>query len=225
MAVINDPSVATHIGRVGEVATSSLGAQHITLKPIPSSVGVYRVTHRCAIIATQAANSRLFELRNTHATNLLILTALRIRWLQVAAHTAAIEDSLDYVKVTGFTVVDDTDTVTLTGSIKRFGMAAAPGSALIRGATVAGVAAGMTGGTLVEDAAPFAQLPAWLLAAVPTAAVTPFVLDDVLGDDPATYPFVFAQNEGFIIKNRVLLGAAAGSSVYIDCQYVEATAY
>jgi hypothetical protein len=36
---------------------------------------------------------------------------------------------------------------------------------------------------------------------------------------------VFSPNEGFIIENRVLLGAAAGSSVYIDFSWAEVTGY
>lgn len=225
MAVINDPSVAANIQRVGEIATGATGAAHSTLKPIPTTVGAYRVTHSCALVATQAANSRLFEFRNTHATNLCIPTHLKLRWLQDAAHTAAIEDAIDAYKVTGFSVVDSVNTVTLTGSIKRAGMTAAPGNALLRGVTVAGAAAGMTGGTLTKDGSPFGTLAQWLLLAQPTAAEVLPVEDDLIVVPSQEYPFVFGQNEGFILENRVLLGAAAGSTLYIDYGWTEVTAY
>lgn len=39
------------------------------------------------------------------------------------------------------------------------------------------------------------------------------------------YPYVFAPNEGFFITNRVLLGAAAGSSVYIDLSWTEVSKF
>src|SRR5258706_70302 len=52
MAVINDPTTSTNIGRVGEVATGATGAIHMVGKPIPSSVGHYRTNHRCVLAAT-----------------------------------------------------------------------------------------------------------------------------------------------------------------------------
>lgn len=213
-------------GEITDVGVAAAKAQHVTVKPIPyGALGHYRTNHRCALVATQAANSRLFELRNTHASNLIIPTRLVIKWLQTGAHTAAIEDSLDVFKVTGFSAVDTTNTVTPTASAKRATMAAAPGAAAIRGVTVAGAAAGMTGGTLTKDGASIGQLPQWLLAAAPTAGSVLVNLVDNFDDVNGTHPFVFAQNEGFIIENRVLLGAAAGSSVYIDCSWAEVTAF
>jgi hypothetical protein len=213
-------------GNVAEVGVGAQSAQHATLKPIPyGALGHYRVNHRCAIVAAQAANARLFEVRNTHATNLIVPTRLVIKWMQTGAHTAAIEDSLDVFAVSSFSAVDTVNTVTPVPSDKRSAMAAAPGAAAIRGVTVAGAAAGMTGGTLTKDPTSVGQLPKWLLAAMPTAGpVEPSVLD-VFDDVNGTHPFVFAQNEGLIIENRVLLGAAAGSSVYIDFSWAEVAAY
>lgn len=216
------------IGNSGSVADVGAAAQkglHVIQKPIDAgALGHYRVNHRCGLVATQAANSRLFEVRNTHASNLIVPTRLLIKWLQTAAHTAAIEDSLDVFKVTGFTAVDTTNTVTPTASVKRATMAASPVAA-IRGVTIAGAAAGMTGGTLTKDGGTAGQLPQWLLLAQPTAGVVATQMDDNFDDVNGTHPFVFAQNEGFIIENRVLLGAAAGSSVYIDFSWAEVTAF
>lgn len=198
---------------------------HSRITPIPyGNGGHYRTNHRCAIVNTQAANSRLFEIRNS-GSSLIIPTRLTIKWLQTGNHTAAIEDSLDVFKVTSFSVVDTTNTVTPTVSVKRGTMAAAPGNAVVRGVTVAGAAAGMTGGTLTKDGTSVGQLPKWLLAAQPTAGpVEPSVLD-VFDDVNGTHPFALANNEGIIVENRVLLGAAAASSVYIDCSWVETTLF
>ena len=210
----------------GVRAYNSGAPLHTQVKPLPyGSLGHYRTTHRCALIAAQAANSRLFELQNSHASNLIVITRLQIKWMQTAPHTAAIEDSLDVFKVTSFSAVDTTNTVTPTVSRKRTSMATAPGAANVRGVTVAGAAAGMTGGTLTKDGAPWAQFPKWLLLAQPTAGpVDPSVMD-TMSDDYGSHPWVFAQNEGFEIENRVLLGAAAGSSVYIECGWAEVALY
>lgn len=226
MATINDPNNASHIARVGELASNASGAMHIVNKPIPTSIGHYRVNHRCAMVNVQAANSRLFELRNTSASNLIIPTRLVIKWINLNAHTAQIEDSIDVFKVTGFTAVDTTNTVTPVPSLKRTAMGAT--TAAIRGVTIAGAAAGMTGGTLVKDASSIGQLPRILNQTVmATTETSPRIADvlDVFDDVNGTHPFVFALNEGFIIENRVVLGAAAGSSVYIDLSYAETTAF
>lgn len=227
MAVINDPNVAANISRIGEVATSSTGAQHISAKPIPTSIGHYRVTHRCALVATQAATSRLFEIRNTSASRLIIPTRLILKWFTLSAHTAFIENSLDVYKGVGFSAVDTVNTVTPVGIIKRTtGMVAS--NAEIRGVTIAGAAAGMTGATITALANPIAQHPIILPQAVEATTETtprfPFV-GDIFDDVNGTYPFVLEQNEGIVIANRVLLGAAAGSSVYIDFSWVETLAY
>jgi len=212
-------------GAVAEVGEFTAASLHVTTKPVPAD-GHYRVTHRCVLVNTQAANSRLFEIRQPTAGKLLILTRLLVKWLNSSAHTAFIEDSLDCFKATTFTAVDTTNTVTLASSLKRTSMAA--DIAVIRGVTVAGAAAGMTGGTLTKDAGPWAQLPRILNQTVEaTTETTSRTADTMEALDPGedTHPFVFAQNEGFIIENRVLLGAAAGSSVYIDCSYAIADAY
>lgn len=212
-------------GLLAEVGEAPANAQHVTGKPIPAD-GHYRVNHRCVLVNAQAANSRLFEIRQPTAGKLLILTRLTIRWLNSAAHTAIIEDSLDCFKVTNFTAVDTTNTVTPVSSLKRTSMSA--DVALIRGVTIAGAAAGMTGGALTKDSSSFAQLPRiFNLAVMATTDTAPRISDFLAAydDDFGAHPFVFGQNEGFIVENRVVLGAAAGSSVYIDCGYAIADAY
>lgn len=220
-----------NLGKSGDIAEAgnqpyNAGAPwHVSPKPLQyGALGHYRTNHRCAIVNTQAANSRLFEIRNTHATNLIVPTRLILKWLQTGTHTAAIEDSLDVFKVTGFSVVDTTNTVTPTSSQKRASMAASSAAAL-RGVTVAGAAAGMTGGTLAKDGNSIGQLPQWLLAAQPTANSVPALLSDIFDDVNGTHPLVLAQNEGIIVENRVLLGAAAASSVYIDFSWAEVTQF
>lgn len=200
----------------------SVGA---TPKPIKYGPGGhYRTSHQAAIIASQAAASRLFEIRNTATSNLIVITSLRIQWLPTGAHTAAIEDSLDLFKVTGFSAVDTTNTVTPTVVAMRTSMAAAPGGAAVRGVTVAGAAAGMTGGTMTISAQPLVQLPQWLLATLPTASVVAPAIIDWFQDN-GEHPLVLANNEGIVVQNRVLLGVAAASSVYLDVAWAEVDEY
>ena len=198
---------------------------HFTGKPLPvGSGGHYRCATRTRLVATQAANSRLFEVRNPSATLLLVILRLHIQWFTLATdqHTATIEDSLDVYRATSFTVVDPTGSPVTPLTVKA--RSSFPGAAAeIRANALAGLAAGITGGTLTLDASPYMQLGKALLAA-PVATAVPPPKDELqvvpeMGD--AQHPLVLAQNEGIVIANRVLLGAAAGSSVYINMQWAE----
>lgn len=211
-------------GVVMEVGGTTFRAAHIHIKPLEyGALGHYRTSVRINSSAAQAVNSRIFEIRNTHATNLIIPTRLRVRALQTAAGTAQ-ENGLECVKVTGFTAVDTTNTVTPVSSVKRGAtMAVFPGGAAVRHLTSAGVAAGMTGGTMIEDAQAFTQFPYNVAAAVSTASIWgPY---DAFDDDNAGHPFIFSFNEGMIIKNRVLNVTSYGITWYLDFAWAEVAAY
>lgn len=224
MAVIEGGVSAQLMGVGAEAALPG----HTIGKPIPyGNLGHYRCSTRTRLVATQAANSRIFEIRNAHATNLLVITSLRLQWLQgpLDTHSATIEDSLDVFKATAFSVVDPTGgPVTPLTSKLRTSMAAS--SVEVRANALAGLAAGITGGTLTLEASPVAQLGLFLLAAPVATAPPPSRLEMLwqpnVGD--GEHQEVFAPNEGIVVTNRVLLGAAAGSSVYIDCQWAEIAA-
>lgn len=225
MAVIEGGTSAALAG----VGAESQSAIHTVNKPDPSgALGHYRTSHRTSLVITQAANSRLFEIRNIHATNLLVVHDIRVEWIGTGAHTAAILDSIDLFRCTSFSAVDTTNTVTPVLSKLRTSFATlVDGTDLaVRGVTVAGAAAGMTGGTLTKDTAPLRQIGQWLLAAVPTGGpVTPVVGNYTPAVDKGESPLILVQNEGFILENRVLLGAAAGSAVSIDVEFSFVTAY
>jgi hypothetical protein len=184
-------------------------------------VGAYRVTTQFNLLAAQAAASRLFQIRNAHTSNLLVINRLTVRIAQTAAHTAAILAQLTARKLTAFTAVDTTNTTTLTGVPKKTGaMPAAPGSAAIRALTFAGHTAGMTGGTLTSGPG-FGLVPVWLLAAVPTAGPSVVVERELIQADNQARPLTLLPDEGIGIENAVLLGAAAGSQVFVEMDWVE----
>jgi hypothetical protein len=216
-------------GALAGVDVEAAKPLHTTPKPLPyGSLGHYRCSSRTRLVPTQAAASRLFELRNAHASNLMVIGAIHVRWLQgpLDTHTATIEDSLDVYKATGFTVVDPTGSP-VTPLITKLRTTMANSSAAAAANALAGLAAGITGGTLTLEASPFVQLPNFLLAAPVATAVPPPAVDLLWdpGVDQTDHPLVLAPNEGIVIANRVLLGAAAGSSVYVDVQWAEVASY
>ncbi len=211
-------------GTIADIGGSTFRAVHTHVKPLEyGALGHYRTAVKLTMATSQAANSRLFEIRNTHATNLIIPTRLRVGILPAGTITTAYAMELALFRCTGFTAVDTTNTVTPTTSVRRTSMAAYPGGAAVRHNTIAGAANGMTGGTLTKDANSSASMFAW----VATAAATTIpqwaeLLDDVNG----THPFVFAQNEGFEVENVVVgSGTANVIQVVIDCSWAEVAAF
>jgi len=217
MAVINDPNTPGNVGAVGERPSSPI---HFVQKPLPSAQGHYRSVSRFLLANAQAAGARLWEVRNPHATLLLVPTRLVVRYIQSAAGTAQ-DNSLDIFKDTAFSVLDNTNTATPGTSLKRTSMGASA-AAQIRQVTATGVAAGMTGGTRTPDAGgPFSQIPIAVQAAAQYQVQQFDVLDDVNG----THPWVFVQNEGIEIQNRVLNVTSYGIMVYIDFSWTELASF
>lgn len=209
-------------GVIAEVSGTTFRAINTHIKPIDyGALGHYRVSVRIASSNAQAANSRIFEIRNPHATNLIIPTRLILRALQTAAGTAQ-ENSIDCFRVTSFTAVDTLYAATPTGSVKRTSMLAFPGNAIVRHLVSSGNASGMTGGTMTKDYNPFATLPYNVSSSVGTTMIWEM---EVFGDSYGDHPFVFAQNEGMIIENRVSNITSYGITWYIDFSWAEVTAY
>lgn len=225
MSIIIKSGSGAELQSVGAVAAVPA---HVTTKPIPyGALGHYVTTHRCTMAASQDATSRLWEVRNTHATNLIIPILLRLRIVQTLNYTASVLTSIDTFKVTGFTAVDTTNTVTPTATVKRASMASAPGGAAIRGVTVAGASAGMTGGTLVKAGDAVDQLSVWIIQTV-TVSIYNTHHDRIVtavGLTDGNHPFALAQNEGLIVENRVDTGAAGTSDLCIAFEWCEVAAF
>lgn len=211
-------------GTIQQVGGPLLRAGHVHVKPIEYVVGHYRTVVRLAMVPSQAANSRLFEIRNT-GNNLLIPTRLEVTVLPSGPIATPYLLELAAYKYTGFTAVDTTSTATPTAGVARTGMAAYPGNAHIRVLTPAGAAAGMTGGTLGTKAGnPLGLLLAWLAS---VSANSQPVTRGLLGDvSNGAYPMMFGEDEGFVIE-QVPAGSATANAVavLVDLAWCEAQAY
>ena len=212
-------------GVVVEVGGSTFRALHVHIKPLEyGTLGHYRTSIKLTMAISQAANSRLFEIRNTHATNLIILTRARIQAMPNGTVTTQYLGDISLFRCTSFSAVDTTNTVTPTGSVKRTSMVAYPGtSAAVRHVTVAGAAAGMTGGTLTKDGNALGTL---LFSAVTMAAGTLPSVQELVDDMQGTHPLVCVQNEGWEFENVVVGSATAnGVTVVVDCSWADVTAF
>lgn len=223
MAVINDPNTAGNIAAVGEKASGATGALHVVQKPLPFTVGHYRTQLKFVLATSQAANSRLFEIRNS-STNFIVPTRMFVQAGAAGTITTGYLGEIGIWRVTGFTVVDTTNTVTPTSSVRRTtGMTAYPGNAQVRHVTLTGVAGGMTGGTLTKDGN---QVGSLMFPAFTLAGTTPVVQREMFDDVNGTHPFVLAQNEGLIVEN-VVVGSGTANVVHVvmDFSWAEVTAF
>lgn len=217
MAVINDPSTVANVTQVGPVSTlTTQNPLHTLNYPIPFFAGHYRVFSRFTLAAAQVAAARVWEFRNGHISNFMVVTRFNIRVVQSNAGTAQ-NNGLDVFRNTAFTVVDNVNTVTPTSIPKRTAFTAAPAGAVIRHVTVAGAAAGMTGGTRTPDLGPFFALPLNVSATPSSFPASYEIADDVNG----THPLVLNPSEGIEIQNRVLNVTSYGIDVYVDFCWAE----
>lgn len=223
MAIIE--GLSGDLVEAGNRAYNSAAPIHIQPKPLQySTLGHYRMSVRFSMATTQGANSRLWEVRNSHASNLLVPTRMEVSILPAGTVTTAYRMELDLWKLTGFSVVDTTNTVTPgTASNKRSTMTTTPTCAVFRHVTVAGNASGMTGGTLTKDATAAGIVQCWVAtAAATTLPYRKEMLDDVNG----THPFVLVQNEGLLLENIVAgSGTANVIDVAVDFSWAEVTAF
>lgn len=208
-------------GVVADVGGSIFRALNINVKPLDyGTLGHYRFAARIATTTAQAANARVFTIRNPSSSVLVIPTRLTLRASQTAAGTAQ-ENSLDLFKVTSYTVVDTTNTSTPTVSVKRGATMAATPTANVR--ILAAAAAGMTGGTLTKDSTAIATLPYNVAAAINTTTIWGPL--DCFDDVNGTHPLVLAQNEGLELENRVLNATSYGITWYLDFCWAEVSAF
>lgn len=223
MAIIQ--GISADSVEAGNRAYNSAASLHVRNVPHPyATLGHYRMSVRFSMATTQGANSRLWEIRNSHASNLVIPTRMEVSILAAGTVTTAYRMEIDLWKLTGFSAVDTTNTVTPgTASNKRSTMTTTPAAAVFRHVTVAGNASGMTGGTLTKDATPAGIAQCWVAtAAATTIPYRKEMLDDVNG----THPFVLAQNEGLLLENIVAgSGTANVVDVSVDFSWYENTSF
>jgi hypothetical protein len=220
-----------------EVGVGDAKAAEVEVLPVPHSIlGHYRSSGRFSLVASQAADSRLWTIRNG-TPNLVVPTRFRIAWTQTGAHTAAIRDTLKVFKSPAFSNDDTTSIVTPAITQKRTaGMVSRqPGgtqdpqfSVVIKQVTAAGAAAGMTNSSpfpTAGGAGPIFMLDLFMLLTLPTTGPVPQIVAEVLDDVNGTHPLVLAQGEGLTLLNDPLLSAAASSSVAWDISWAEVEAF
>jgi hypothetical protein len=209
---------------VAEVDGSTFRALRVAPRPLDyGALGHYRLSTIVPLVVTQAANGTLFSWRWGDATRVAALTKLRLSALQTAAATATIFPSFQAFVARSWTVSDSVGTaITLTGNSmkKRTNM----GTTLVTDIRRSAVAAGLTAGTRTLDADPFMELPTQQTITTPNATMYEKELEIDMAH--GNHPYLFAQNEGFIIRGpTTVFGAAGTMNLIVDVSWAELTAF
>lgn len=217
--------VQGNAGTIGEVDGTTFRGFRVTPKPIEfSGLGHYRVATTVALVTTQAANGTLFSFRWSDATRFCVLQKLRLELLQTAAATATIFPVFQVFIARSFSASDSAGTaLTLTGSNMKK-RASGMGTTLVTDIRKSAVAAGLTVGTRTLDSEPVIEMATNSTITTPNAVVYRKELEMDAGD--GIHPYVFAQNEGFVVRGpTVVFGAAGTANLLIDMAWAEVAAY
>lgn len=208
-------------GNTGVVAEvdANRRAQHVVIEPNAGSevLGHYIIGEASGIVATPAAAAEIFQFRNSHASNLVIIERLVISMSNAAAVTAAQEFGFEIFRATGWSVQGTLGTALDARPRRRNSMSASSMTAGdIRIATTAALGAG----TKTLDTLRVATGPGPSTNAI--GAAGPIVY---LPEDDIRYPImVLANNEGFVIRNLVTY-ATGSARFHVRVYWREVTSY
>lgn len=218
--------VQGNAGTVAEVDGTTFRAVRTTPRPTEhGAFGHYRVAQTIAIPASVTTNSTFFSLRWGDATRFMVLQKLRLEWLQTLTSTATPDLRYQVFIARSFTASDTAGTaITLTTNSmkKRTNM----GTTLVTDMRFGTAAGGLTVGTRTLDASPIMELQANCVGTLATAAVTPTFRKELEMDSgDGLHPYVFAQNEGFIVRGPTTASGTGTSNLLVDIAWAEVAAF
>lgn len=194
-------------------------AQRVVIEPNAGSdvLGHYVIGEATGIVATPAAGAEVFQFRNSHASNLVIIERLVISMANAAAVTAAQEFGFEVFRATGWTVAGTLGTALDTRPRRRTSMSA---SSMVAGDIRISTTAALGAGTKTLDTLRVATGPGPPLNAIGQAGPVVY-----LPEDDIRYPLmVLANNEGFVVRNLVTY-ATGSARFHVRVYWREATSY
>lgn len=223
-------------GTLAEVGAGAAKGLHTINKPHDiGSLGAYRVAAVTGTIAAglgagSATVGHMFALRNSHASNLMVINYIRARFQTLTAFTAATvtDFGFDLFRCTANSVNYTTNKANPTPSKLRtsFGTSGVAATDLAIATTV-----GMTGQTSTQDTSAIGMSigdPNIVNAAAATEYANQGLPPELLylpNVAHGEYPLVLANNEGIVIRNRAAWAAAGTGLLVVECGWSEVTAY
>jgi hypothetical protein len=225
-------------GTIAEVDGTAFRAIRTVNRPIDhGTLGHYRIHVQSGILpAALAAGTgtagHVFAFRWGDATRLAVITKLKTRFLPLTPFTAATltdHTSFDAFVVRSYSASHTGGTdVTPTGNNAK--ARTSMGTSLVTNVRISTTAA-LTAGTHTFDAFPFAQSIRKGNRVNPAAATEETIMPNADGMEMdfdmggGDHPLVFAQNEGFVIRNRTVWPAAGTGIISVLVAWAEVTAF
>lgn len=199
-------------------------AGRVTIRP-HDMLGSYRVAEFSGLMTTIAAKTatagHVFAWRWT-STNLALLRYLKVRYSVITGFTAAQELGFDVAIARGYTASHTAGTAlsfAASAAKKRSSMP----SSLVGDARIA-TAAALTAGTHTLDPHPIVISGTRTLAAA--ATVPGYDFEETLDlTNSGDHPYVFAQNEGLVVRNNILMGAGGTVRMHVQMAWDEIASY
>lgn len=185
-------------------------ASQILIMPLPpGALGAYAVSAETGLLAaTVTSGTDLLSFRWADPTNFAVLDFVTVSAAVSAAITTAVVTGLELVPARAFTAADTGGTtLTLTGDNTKL-------KTNFPTTLVTQIRVGTTGGVSAVTRTLDSQGIGQVIFGTGTAVGTTMLAQTVLFDRATNeYPFVMAQNEGFVIRLAPLDGPTTGSFV------------
>ncbi len=221
-------------GVISEVDGTAFRAIRTVNRPIDhGALGHYRIQAVTGTLAAAlAANAVVYSFRWSDATRLAVITKLKCRFLPLTLFTAAtLTDHTSFDAYVGRSFsASHTGGTAMTPTGNNAKARTSMGTSLLGDLRISTTAA-LGGGTITLDAFPFAQSIRKGNRVNPAAATEEVVMPQTDGMEMdfdmggGDHPLVFAQNEGFVIRNRTVWPAAGTGILSVLVAWAEVTAF
>jgi hypothetical protein len=215
-------------GNVAEVDGTTFQALRITGRPIDyGTLGFYRIAMTSGTMAVSlAANAEVFQFRWPDATRFSVLYRC---FFSAGSNVAAATATLASFRMTfarAWTLIGSGGTrANLTGNNQK--LRTAMGTSLVNDIGIS-TTTGLSAGTKTLDAQDMGSIATGIgTGAITTAVALPIIpnVEFMNVDSTADHPFVFAQNEGYVIRSGALMPAGMTWHFTAGCSWAEVAVY
>lgn len=199
-------------------------ASRVTLRPV-EQLGTYSVSLFTGAYTVAAANTPMFSMRFVAGAaglaQIAMIQRIAITIVPTVAFTAAQQVSYGAYVARSFSAVDSGGAAaTLTGNNNKLRTSMSTTQLAATGDMRISTTGTLTAGTRTLDSQAFAVASAW----VPTALVAQPIQQVILYENFAgDQPLVLATQEGIVINNLILMGAAGVLSIGVTIEWTESS--
>lgn len=185
------------------------------------SAGAYQLAAQSGALTTIAAAGRIFSFRWAPGTGqLCVIKRVTISFVCTTAFTTAQEMGYGLFVARSFTASDTVGTQSAPFSTNFNKYRTTQLSSNVTDARI-GAAVVVSGGTInTTDVNPLGLVNFW----VPGAG-TALPTTNLISYNASDYPLVLQNNEGFVIQNRILMGAVGVGTAIINVEWFETNSY